>query len=703
MATTNTATSFGSLPSEIVGRILDQDGMSAHVIDCWMTGDSLLRNKIAKGVTRMVLYAQKEHTFNRIPKFLPQLLALREFAIEAFAAILGLDDIEAVVKQLPPTLLSLKLNFLNSAHILPLVELSSESIAASTSGVAHPEPEDLGHADWTLATTFPLLQSLYVRSSEHWGEAELKALPVTLTSLGLELPEADQTTFVGLLPRTLRHLTSNSDPSPDPSIFAHLPPQLESLTYDDPPYSRPKLTDEQLQQLPPTITSLKDVIHNLSLTESILLLPKGLTSLRVNGFDGVWSRVNTLLDMSRFTALKEVNFANASLSFESLRLAPNLAILQTHSDVSNMQPEDWPKSLTKLVLEEQPTNVNFTSLPPLLRALHISAEDEIDLSFMAQLPATLTTLVCSNPIPNQNIVFPPALTELDFSHSNRNKAAWWCSPPAPCDNNMKIKDTDEARSEHYRKVTLANSVERIKVEECFPYERLPQSIKTLAIESPLPASRLKYLPRALTSLRVADIFNDADFDPKGKEELQAVKEMKHAGRISGIHNLLDLDELESVSIFGLLPRTLTYLCTSGSSLVEGAVWSHWPTRLFNIVLAGAVDGDILFHLPMKNSMKLFVAVRDMRDDHLRAVPQSLFDATITYSVDRVHHLSREALLLHHPSMGGYTISSDFLRPYQAWARCRDRAHRNDNAEEFYRLMDRENASLIDELNLYATP
>ena len=636
--------------------------MSSCALRLWLTGDRDLQRQISLGVTKISLVHTKEKVLNRFPKFIENLRSLRSLDIKrSWWPLFDADDIWKSIKVLPPTLTSLRLRFENSyVAVLPPTVYNLSFLEEDGNKASSWMP----NYDWTLKDSFPRLETLAIRDSGHWTLKELETLPASLTSLDIGIPDADDDDedepalhqFIASLPRSLSHLKLRREQKAPPnSIYPHLPRNLVSYGYRTSSASTDEAT-HFISDLPSSLTSLKRWnVRTINLDE-FHRLPSSLNSL---SFCNIEEDVYDL-DYSRFKNLTSLG-TSTSFQFDlhlprssARTLSPTVTSISIASYDETMQPQDWPLQLKSLLIRKS-VFLPFAA-PPNLTSLVVY--HKLKLQDIALLPRSLISLDCSLDEIGSIIDFPPSLTYLSVSTSpncriyieNKNGAHL---PPTPF---------DEGTQNRLR-------MDPPKVVSCFPIECVPPSTLKLHLASTcIPASRLRFLPPKLKSLRIKDIFIDRDFDPSDDHQIQAMTEIFCFGAKNGfVSPSFSTSILSSIkpSIATLLPRSLTslFIHFPEGALKSSMDWKWLPPTLKKFSASSGeiyIDAKALSEIPMAHMRTFILHVFNPSDENLKALgrkidhlylglldSKNLTPKAALYLPHNIYHLSLHRHPIHH--------------------------------------------------------
>lgn len=637
-------TNLAFLPQTILDAILSLDDMSLGVLRLWITGNKALQYKL-KGVTRIKLTDHRDFTLNRFPKLIENFRALRELTIDRHCyPVLHYPRLREHVKNLPPTLRKLKLRILDAYKIISS-DVPSNASATSPSA-SFDTRTGLENRNWTFATAFPRLEVLDLGSTQQWTPSDLALLPRSLTSLTLKqlLWNAGEE-FSRSIPRQILTLKVSEGGAKGPSFWSNLPPQLQHLKWQGEWKGagagfmedvHPSLA-EVASSLPKTLVKLSANLEYFPV-DSLTLLPPDITNLYTHNPD--LSKVYHLDEVGDEVGLhfKKLEFFKTSwlppslLRTLSSTVKTIISRATSSTDYTTVKPTEWPSSLTELRLE---TSENFpiSILPSSgLVTLVLTGRTLIDVDKMSLLPSTLRSLKCALGLPAGDFDFPPHLTSFIL---NENYYSYcledWLKVEA---NGLEFDDSFENEDKETVNVKVPFQpsapehrafLNGLKVLSCFSYHTLPKSLITLEIPFVVPASQMKYLPPQLKTLKVADIFADAEFEPESARELDNLRSVFEIGRQEVIRESFDWTQLKQVSIIALLPRTLTKLEVEVDALSGIADWSHLPPNLTSLILLpdAGLPSDIVYHLPRNRFQHLTLRLDSPRDEHIKALPRDV--------------------------------------------------------------------------------
>lgn len=315
-------------------------------------------------------------------------------------------------------------------------------------------------------------------------------------------------------------------------------------------------------------------------------------------------------------------------------------------------------------------------LPPSLRSFKAAKEANINPLFCFYEP--LSSVLSSKGTPHssppssaqpslndQTISFPPYLTHLEFDH-----LILWDGADDDAKEGESHENVDSNEDDFFFLGAAPNDAffapKLIKVNRCFPFERLPATLRTLRLKgSSIPFSCIHLLPPYLRSLQVS-FFKDADWDPLNPILNEKIQYMRDAARKDGLnirdhancqqdindqdnnnqdnndqannnhqlHHDLKVESLPSKSslptapstnarILKLLPRTLTDLHIEMSDDLDG--WDVLPPlKMLHIVSYEPLDGSVLLQLPMHHMTHLHVEkITNVTDEHVKALGRGL--------------------------------------------------------------------------------
>lgn len=604
-------TMLAFLPETIIDTILDQ-AMSPSVIKLWICGDRTLQHKISTGITKIKLVDHRTLTTGRFPKFIEELRSLRELTIDRDCRPMPYyRDIPQHIRCLPPTLKKLKIRVLESYQIIYPHTPTTARISSYEAG--HPIDSDVMHPSWTFSSAFPQLETLYVHFYNKWKETDFALLPPSLTSLTVSLCETPlEEDFTLSLPRQLLSLKVHRLLLIRPSFWRGLPPHLTKI------YVGTVIRYLAVMRLP-SLTQLNGgLIGCFQLPD----LPPTLTSLNIR-----WLRATfNYAELASFPHLKK--FSTGELTADMLRSLP-LSCLQTINTATfSLTKEDieqfWPVKLCSLSAGRCVIFPSLYTPPSGLTALTITKK--VDMALVASFPPTLRTLILdkAHSDDDNSIVFPPHLTHLSLLKGRVLGDDWgWATFKEPF---QWAQSAHQARN-GFASAEPSLSLNGKTVLQCFPYHKLPRSLRYLTLAAAIPASELKNLPRALTHLEVYEIFEDAAFLADHELYMPSMPSLPLTNTVGGHSGDSSVStHLKRGSIPALLPRSMTSFQLWGNAMAEaGTNWSMMPPHFvsFTCEPPNGLPVNFLEYMPMKSLKSLRVVLHGVEDSHLKLIPRHL--------------------------------------------------------------------------------
>lgn len=589
---------------DLLDRILRFHGMSPYVLRLFLSGDVGLRRQISRGVTIIDLKGRCGETKNSFPKFVTSLQALREFSVEqSHSDNVDSLDIASTISQLAPTLTKLVLQKGNYAEFL-LPKLSSSRRS--------------------LSDCFPNLELLSLDGKFKYSHELMAALPPTLTSLTarqIEIEDSQLIDFSQRLPRCLAYLKLDSYFKEIPLDFwQHLPPALTTLngvwTSTNPNHP----DSEILPLLPRSLTDLSLNTLGVLSIKSLQGLPPSLTTFSTTTTEN--------LDFlpSIFPSLQTLSILIYDAHIVPF-LPPTLTKLVGKIISLQVAPSQWPKNLTCIhaMIENEADSI-VDSLPTWLQTLTLELTT-LSMDTISRLPRSLTGLEVVFYDLNEDVVFPPQLTSLKLN------------PSAGCDPWLRVK---EQEADAFSTTTMPldtlydySGLFYTNVVACFPYHKLPSSLRVLSLPGIIPASKLRFLPDRLEELSIVDIFQDGGFEADSKLQKHAMLDKFDVGREERISESTDFYELKQAEITALLPRTLKKLEINGGAEDLKRCWKLLPPHLETLRIAPGfhkkdkVSAEILFDLCLLKLQRLCIYTQSFGPEHLEALPKSLSSAQLS--------------------------------------------------------------------------
>lgn len=682
------ALSLAFLPPFILDAILRSDSSSISTLQLWLTGNRTLQSKLAAGVTKIDLRDQREYSASQFPILLGSLRALRELTIDKSHTMIYSQKLAQNVRRLPTTLRKLTLRVQNSHNVLfPFTASNSEESAIDHSNTDH---TPLSTGNGTFATAFPCLETLELSIQEVWTKGHFDLLPPSITCLlGVKLPKDADMRFSSALPRQLLTFEVYGRSTILPSFWPQLPPNLTRIkvNFDTtiPNDADSSIYLDTARSLPRSLTEFKG--DSYSSFVDIAGLPSSLKTLKtrwLHGFDPKkpFPIAQQLPNLQHFSA--------DLLTPQLLQVLPsNVQIIHSRWFDDQIESKHWPSSLTKLNVRDQSPNFSISRLPSNGLTFINMEPFIIDLDDVKYLPRTLLEVIfrVGASVENEEeFALPPNLTKLS-AISRDDSSKWLQLEPL----NVALDDEEDTYDSAKRALLVGR-----KVLSCFPYAKLPRSLTYLYLDSLVPASQLKHLPRRLQNLNVDDIFEDADYIPNDASEMEAMAEIFEVGRQEGIEESFNWKSLSTTSIPTLLPRTLRYLSiwADAAGQSHSFDWKLIPPQTEHIWCkpAKGIPGRFLPHLPLKHLKYVNIAVTDAMNNHI--IP--LKDVRSVHLTFRDSpDLTSQVLLTHLPASSFYMYSVPHLRGQLAELHRLMKAHASDEDPSFFLRLLRPDQGIIE--------
>ena len=628
-----------SLPSELLDQILSLHGMSFCALLLWLSGSPSLRHKMSTGLTRIKLRNRNEFALCRFPKFVCSLRSLRYLTINrASWTLLSPLDTRECLQQLSPTLTKLTLSINNGYNILSPPQATPDSASPSDASL-----QDAAVAYRPLCQRLPLLERLKLDERSIIPAKELDDLPPLLTSLSCAVPGEYVTRgdWMSLLPRRLSHFCSWSQLN---DHFEKLPPSLTQLEGAIFLFGHPGADLVAISNLPRTLTRGRNVWTSDLFLKHLVSLPPSLTHLEVSMCERVTDSDFSM--MSIFPQLRHLVDRNGYLTTPFIlgTMPSTLVSLSSWMNINNMEPKNWPKSLTSLdvTTTQRLTPHSLEILPQSLKHLRLrpfydGKDQPMNPTLLTFLPRSLTSLVIEShyeppETPHSAISLPPNLKVLQWTLWRR-----WAI----------IVDSKGAAGDLIR--------------SGLPTELIStQSLTRLNIACLFPASGLKHLPRRLKYLNILGLAHDQDFSIDNTLEKAAIREIWQVGRAEGmmeglkfeedfdVSGLLDLPNVPIFSIIiAMLPRTLKRLEIIFSPLLEADMTNSWfkflPPRLHALRIEEPVHANFVFEAPLTCMRHLKVTLKSQTDEHILALPRRLSSKS-AIQIEGMRNITRQTIV-----------------------------------------------------------
>lgn len=419
--------SLSRLSSDVLDYILQIQGSSYLVVRLWKCGDRLLNAKLGTGLSNITI-SQDYFLCFPLPRMLRQLVNLRSASISMAHHDMIFADLR--YGMLPKGLQSLEIVFTRPKDTTrPIYGSGAEraSLAPATKGLL-------------LETLFPQLLSLHfiVKGGEAWIPFA-KTLPSTLTSLRISQAILEDTSFIPLLPQSLRQLEATffleldfkNESRDDVAVLSGLSQAAERVNF---------------------AVSIAASVTAPKATHWTRFLPQGLRELALTDTCTpalIAAAPRSLTDIELQSAFK-LGLQAATTEFEPLVLdgvafndsysiwPPSLQTLRIRCNkVAPGIILGLPRTLTKLTLVLDSELMVYggliaSELPPRLEelALNLMAYRSEVLVIEGILPTSLKVLDCESLIvlSNESVAaLPPTLQHLRLSvhvQSDMSHAAW---------------------------------------------------------------------------------------------------------------------------------------------------------------------------------------------------------------------------------------------------------------------------------------
>ena len=581
-------TLLSHLPASILDLILSNSSCSYLIIKLWKTGNALLRNNLANGITYVNLRHHKifESSYPRLLSCLPK---LRTLSLYSDTNIIGesIDTWTQVLKHLPRTLESLSID-------------SPDSCWSILSG------QDTKPRLLPLARMFPALRTLgltgqWAGVNGRWPKQfpvspeDFRELPPSLTCLKWNSISVTNDYFdlFAALPRSLTSLEAGLNfKRLKAEDCQNAPPNLTNIES----LSVVSLDDDS--RLPSSIT--KTAYWTLS-TASIRALPPALISLNLLGRGrGSAALDDWLPDLPRgLTRLSLGSTRDNYLARHLLSLPLTLTDLSFYSSPFDL--EGIKKTL-----------VSTSLWLPRLKSLECLIE-QVEPGFLAVLPRSLTHLSVTFKVeqhPDAEVAIdgeelPPLLSTLNVYVAS-GKA---CKLTSTLPSSLKSVrwDADDARKtlsvENIKKlpssVTTLSGALNLSHDCPIDSSLFPAHLTVLNVQT-LQAKWLAGLPRKLAHLNIQSLYrlsvtNDASLF----EDLPPTLETIGIAQLNEGREVISF----SASSFSSLPK-LTFLYINGNVCYPSAVLRGLSRRLTGLTLPleSLEEVDLPFIPPLLSSV-----------------------------------------------------------------------------------------------------
>lgn len=406
---------LASLPPEILDLVLSYPSSSHVLLRLWKCGDSLLTSKLVRGITKVVLRADKLSS-NKMPALLFQLPSLRHLHVSSDYLILSNgEECLSFFKKLPSTLETIRFQIL---------EPSSHSAFAF---IPFETPDKGKCID--VGPVFPRLTDISLYHCYGPLTSQLRTLPPTLTRL------TDSFSIMASSFSVMRHLPRTLTDLDTPVVVSRMKPDREDDFRQDwlliPPHlaiiDTVDLTDSRIKSdwIP---RHLKIRTLQIGTVSSIMDLPPNVDEMLIMK----WMNYETLFQThpkASWPSLLPSKLQTLSIfgADHSVNVLFDLNIAQLPRTLTKLQLDatakiDWP-ALTEANTAKPTQTIEATSLwPPTLT--HLCADlYGLEKEIIEALPRSLKVLevlVRDGSLLNKKIsipasIFPPELDTLDIN------------------------------------------------------------------------------------------------------------------------------------------------------------------------------------------------------------------------------------------------------------------------------------------------
>ena len=647
---------LADLPKEIIDQILSFKGLSPSVLLLWMTGDPCIHRSLATGLTSIELVNKQEFVFCRFPKILQNLRALRDLCVDRNSyGIPCMSGVRETIRNLSPTLRSIEIRVLGAGRFF--ATSSAQDVISSSNGAESSYTGSPTTPLWTVKSAFPLLESLIVDYKFAFNASDLLDLPEGLTTLHTRLSGYDddllsietsvkdikavRRAFVRNLPRSLTHLGSE-EVGICVSDYEHLPPLL-TLFFNVSECNDPdSMSAKHIAKLPRSLTAEYDTLPNRPTLKQLAAYPPNLCSVRLIGLesDSEDGMVGSDLDIDAMFPKLEViraGYFGIIVTPKTLLSMPlTLVSMDVRLNLEDIKASDWPRSLTELAIDPIVYPPRFDALPrDTLKHLSVGPTDtrsSLGTASFALLPRSLLSLSCRCENLTSDVDFPPNLTKLTLEQGQQSMTVVehedFFETEFPYEDEYGVMEAS-TRIEPFdidRESHLPHLKSRPKLVKCLPFEKIPASVQTLIIQCSIPASKLKSLPRHLTSLSARAIFEDEEFDPSSASEVEALREIREADDAGDVSSkdYLSLSSDNTAAMVARLPRNINFMCISIVAFDKKAS-NDWyraiPSRIETLILSGSVEGEFVHQAPLQHIKSLAITLRQPKDEDIKALPR----------------------------------------------------------------------------------
>ena len=628
------------LPSQLLHQILTYDDTTHLSLPLWLICNKALQHILANSVSFVELRNVRQQLVFKLPLYLVQLRALRHLLIDRatsqeYLPVYDPHRAVEVLQNLPKEMETLILRFANSKLLF------------------------FPDAAIDLPSTYPSLVRLYLDKEQGWMPSEVKSLPRSITDLRVVSYQVPSDKFLEALPpmlETLHLICTAIEDVGSKTFFEKLPPHLRTLTISKYYGERSSnYAPETFAAMPRSLTSL-DLYSEIQFLREWHLrgtrpITEGLERTALQYFEikftpeiaavvppylsHCWVSYSKDKNVPRVIAslpdrLQSFGMTKVFLEPKDIRLLPRgLTELEARiTKTKKLLTGDFPPALRRLTLAAKKglTPQVLSLLPPIMM---FKSRELLDMALISHLPSSILELQLILHNVDDTVQFPPTLTRL--SVESECLAVW--HPIAAYKGPKKKKGGGNPSSS----ISSSDpSPDGSRVLKAFPFASLPKTLRHLILSNFwIPISHV-LLPPFILTLRLEQLFVDADYDPKDPKLLAHARYLREEARETDSYAFRwnEDSDVESISVFDLIPRNITYLTLVRLDPPQPIEFKRLPRTLKHLYLENhllsdePLDPDILLYLPKESLLSLKLSLHPFQDHHLAALPRKLSSLTL---------------------------------------------------------------------------
>lgn len=646
------ANSIVELDPKLIGQILSYDDTSHLSLPLWLTGNSALQKLLSQGVYFVELWNRRKFDICYIPKYVTNLHSLRHLVIDrssigTYGDVYDHERSVSIIKELPKAMESIILRFRNSTPIF------FKSSGSSKSNV-------------DVRSTFPQLKRLHLDMTTPWSPSNFLEMPATVSDYHIALPPTHEKIMLLItsLPPHVDRLTCYSiDWSLDAlpvALWTKLPVQLTYLHVMREHHYTPQLDTAHLTSLPPNLSAFH-LAATRRFSRGLYTILGGSSPSNVEV-----AQAPNLLNWNSSNGGRIPQFVSklSILTFADKKFGPSLSTLPSHleslqvfvlafvdpkimrllprrltsldatfKDLSDFKEGDIPptlRNLSTMTIKGDPfENSRFRKLLPPLLSVNLHRNWTTSTKSFNNLPQTLERIECLIDEADVELTFPPNLRALNLQWTTNITVGI----PGEKDP-AKLKKTkhrwggvNKAPPMPFGAVIL-NGIQ---------LNQLPTTVTSLILTRvSIPTSELIHLPPRLTHLHIDYISEDPSFraaDERYIARARYLLKLEGAGEENYDFRLRKVDVVPQVTLFDLLPRSLTTLHLCAVDPLPEEIFARLPKNLVDVTIVSKtpISGTALLYMKFPKLEYISLSLRGMDDLILRCLPPRLIGVRNHYT------------------------------------------------------------------------